>query len=65
MTYVERRLHVDAAPTDVWRVMMEIERWPEWTASAEAALRAAYGVAPRYSRRSASMGSRRAARHAG
>lgn len=34
-----REFHIDAAPGVVWRVMSDIERWPQWTATAEAAER--------------------------
>ena len=33
MSYIERVVHVDASPADVWAVMMDVERWPEWTSS--------------------------------
>jgi uncharacterized membrane protein len=29
----EQRIHVDAPAADVWAVMSDVARWPEWTAS--------------------------------
>lgn len=31
MVNVERTLHVDAPPADVWRVIADVSRWAEWT----------------------------------
>lgn len=33
MTNVERTIHIEAPAADVWRVIKDVERWPEWTAS--------------------------------
>lgn len=33
MIRVERTLHIDAAPTDVWAALSAVERWSEWTAT--------------------------------
>jgi uncharacterized protein YndB with AHSA1/START domain len=33
MSYIERVVHIDASPADVWAVMIDVERWPEWTPS--------------------------------
>jgi len=33
MASVEQEFHVEAPPTAVWRVMADVERWPEWTPS--------------------------------
>ena len=39
MIMTEREFHIDAPPDVVWRVMSDIERWPQWTATAESAKR--------------------------
>ena len=42
-TNTERTFTIDAPPTVVWRVMSDIEGWPRWTATAEAAKRGEEG----------------------
>jgi carbon monoxide dehydrogenase subunit G len=39
MIKTERKFHIDASPEVVWGVMSDIERWPQWTATAESAKR--------------------------
>ena len=39
MITTERELHIDAPPDVVWGLMSDIERWPQWTATAESAKR--------------------------
>lgn len=36
---VETVVQIDASPEQVWAVMSDVERWPEWTASVERAER--------------------------
>ena len=33
---LERKVHINAAPDAVWRVLADVERWPEWTPSVKA-----------------------------
>jgi uncharacterized membrane protein len=33
MKHYETSIDIDAAPAEVWAVMRDVERWPEWTAS--------------------------------
>lgn len=33
MASIEQEFHVEAPPAAVWRVMADVERWPEWTPS--------------------------------
>ena len=33
--YFETTIEIDAAPSQVWETYLEVERWPEWTASVE------------------------------
>jgi uncharacterized protein YndB with AHSA1/START domain len=36
---VSHALHIDAPPESVWRVTVDIERWPEWTPTVTSATR--------------------------
>jgi uncharacterized protein YndB with AHSA1/START domain len=31
--YYERSIDIDASPQTVWRIIEDVERWPEWTQS--------------------------------
>jgi uncharacterized membrane protein len=33
MVQLEHIIHVNRPPSEVWRVMTDVERWPEWTAT--------------------------------
>ena len=33
--YIETTIEIDASPTQVWETYLEVESWPEWTASVE------------------------------
>ena len=33
MAYIEQVVDIDAAPSVVWSVIADVERWPEWTRS--------------------------------
>ena len=33
MAHLEHSIHVDRPPSEVWRVMIDVERWAEWTAT--------------------------------
>jgi uncharacterized protein YndB with AHSA1/START domain len=33
MEPLERIIDIDATPATVWRIMTDVQRWPEWTAS--------------------------------
>jgi uncharacterized protein YndB with AHSA1/START domain len=35
MTFFSTRIAIDAPPARVWAVMMDVERWPSWTASVD------------------------------
>ena len=35
----EHTTHIDAPPAEVWRVTLDVERWPEWTPTVTAARR--------------------------
>ncbi len=35
--YIERSIDIDAAREKVWTVIIDVERWPEWTASVTSA----------------------------
>ena len=37
--HVETAIEIDAPPREVWAVMTDVERWPEWTTSVERAER--------------------------
>jgi uncharacterized protein YndB with AHSA1/START domain len=36
---LEHRIHIAAAPDLVWRVTVEVERWPEWTPTVKSVAR--------------------------
>ena len=33
MAHLEHSIHIDRPPSAVWRVMIDVERWAEWTAT--------------------------------
>ena len=33
MSKLERTVRIDASPAVVWRIMIDVERWPDWTPS--------------------------------
>jgi uncharacterized membrane protein len=43
MTY-RNAVEIDATPDQVWQVLMDVERWPEWTASVTSVTRLEPGM---------------------
>jgi carbon monoxide dehydrogenase subunit G len=36
---IENTIHIDAPPSVVWKVTLDVERWPEWTPTMESVKR--------------------------
>jgi uncharacterized protein YndB with AHSA1/START domain len=41
--HISHTVHIDAPPDRVWSTTIDVERWPEWTPTAESIVRSAGG----------------------